>query len=61
MEEISEIQTRKRKEEEEEEDEDEEDDRLVIHSTPIKLNNVDVHDIEKQIKTDPILTDVEIL
>ena len=62
LEKISEERTRERREEEEEEDDDE---KLVIHSTgpSIKLNELDLQDINKDLKLepDPLLMDVEVL
>jgi hypothetical protein len=54
----------KRKLEEEEEDSDDEDDKLQIYgSMDLKLDNLDIHNLDKKfkIKTEPLLTDVEVL
>jgi hypothetical protein len=55
----------KRKLEEEEEDSDSDDeDKLQIHgSTDLKLDNLDIHNLDKKfkIKTEPLLTDVEVI
>ena len=54
---------RKLEEEEEESDSDDED-KLKIHgSTDLELDNLDIHNLDKKfkIKTEPLLTDVEVL
>ena len=66
LEKISKEQNEKRKLEEEEEDDydDYDDDKLTIHnSIDLKLDNLDVHNLDKKLKleTDPILTDIEVL
>ena len=62
LEKISQERHEQRKAEEEEEEED--DDKLTIHSaTPISLDKLDIHDLNKKldIKPDPILDDIEVL
>jgi hypothetical protein len=64
LEKISHEANEKRKLEEAEEDDDEDDEKLVIHdASPITLDTLDVHDLDKKISTkpDPILDDIEIL
>tara|TARA_B110000444_G_scaffold251954_1_gene280554 strand:+ start:1127 stop:2266 length:1140 start_codon:yes stop_codon:yes gene_type:complete len=49
---------------EEEEDSDDEDDKLEIHgSMDLELDNLDIHNLDKKfkIKTEPLLTDIEVL
>lgn len=60
---ISKENNEKRKLEEEEEDSDDED-KLEIHgSMDLELDNLDIHNLDKKfkIKTEPLLTDVEVL
>jgi hypothetical protein len=64
LEEISTMNHEKRKLEEEEEEEGGEGEEEKINiGTEIKLDNLDIHDIDKPLKTipDPILNDIEIL
>ena len=65
LEKISHEANEKRKlEEAEEDDDDDDDEKLVIHdASPITLDTLDVHDLDKKISTkpDPILDDIEIL
>ena len=64
LEKISHDANEKRKLEEAEEDDDYDEDKLVIHdASPITLDTLDVHDLDKKISTkpDPILDDIEIL
>jgi hypothetical protein len=61
LEEISEIRNRQRQEEEEEEEEEE---KLTIYNnTPINLESLDIHDLNKPVvlNSEPLLTDIEIL
>jgi len=61
---IADENNKKRKEEEEEEDSDDEEDKLKIHgSLDLELDNLDIHNLDKKfkIKTEPLLTDVEVL
>mgnify|MGYP001215811935 FL=1 len=63
LEKISHDANEKRKLEEAEEDDDD-DEKLVIHdASPITLDTLDVHDLDKKISTkpDPILDEIEIL
>ena len=60
LEEISEIRNRQRQEEEEEEEEE----KLTIYNnTPINLESLDIHDLNKPVvlNSEPLLTDIEIL
>ena len=55
---------RKLEEAEEDDDSDEEEDRIKIHnSTPIKLDTLDIHSLDKSLKINstPLLTDIEVL
>ena len=55
---------RRKLEEAEEDDDDYDEDKLVIHDvSPITLDTLDIHDLDKKISTkpDPILNDIEIL
>jgi len=64
LEKISHDANEKRKLEEAEEDDDYDDEKLVIHdASPITLDKLDVHDLDKKISTkpDPILDEIEIL
>ena len=64
LEKISHDANEKRKLEEAEEDDDYDEDKLVIHdASPITLDTLDIHDLNKKISTkpDPILNDIEIL
>ena len=64
LEKISHDANEKRKLEEAEEDDDYDEDKLVIHdASPITLDTLDIHDLDKKISTkpDPILNDIEIL
>ena len=61
---IAEENNKKRKLEEEEEDSDDDEDTLKIHgSMDLELDNLDIHNLDKKfkIKTEPLLTDVEVL
>jgi len=65
LEKISYERNEQRKLEEAEEDDDsDEEDRLRIHdSTPIKLDTLDIHSLDKSLKIEssPLLTDIEVL
>ena len=64
LEKISHDANERRKLEEAEEDDDYDEDKLVIHdASPITLDTLDIHDLNKKISTkpDPILNDIEIL
>ena len=64
LEKISHDANEKRKLEEAEEDYDDDDEKLVIHdASPITLDTLDIHDLDKKISTkpDPILDEIEIL
>lgn len=64
LEKISHDANERRKLEEAEEDDDYDEDKLVIHdASPITLDTLDIHDLDKKISTkpDPILNDIEIL
>ena len=55
---------RKLEEEEDDSDSDDEEERLEIHgSTDLELDNLDIHNLDKKfkIRTEPLLTDVEVL
>tara|TARA_Y100000591_G_C21854260_1_gene713942 strand:+ start:7354 stop:8580 length:1227 start_codon:yes stop_codon:yes gene_type:complete len=64
LEKISKEQNEKRKLEEAEEDEDEDDEKITIMGdTSIKLDNLDIHSLDKEVKLEPniILDDIEVL
>lgn len=64
LEKISHDANERRKLEEAEEEDDYDEDKLVIHdASPITLDTLDIHDLDKKISTkpDPILNDIEIL
>ena len=63
LEEISKTQNEKRKAEEAEEDDDDDDDSIKIFSdTPLTLDKLDIHDLNKELNINPpTLEGVEIL
>ena len=63
LETISQIQSQKRKEEEAMEDDDEDDKIKIFDDVSVKLDTLDVHNMDKQkkLKPDPVLTDFEVL
>lgn len=65
LEKISKEQNEKRKLEEAEEDDDDDDDEklTIMGNTSIKLDNLDIHSLDKEVKLEPniILDDIEVL
>ena len=64
LEKISKEQNERRKLEEAEEDDDDDDEKLTImDDTTIKLDTLDVHSLDKEIKLEPniLLDDIEVL
>ena len=63
LEQISKIQNEKRKLEEAEEDDNDEETIKIMGDTNIELDNLDIHDINKELKLEPdiILNDIEVL
>jgi len=64
LEKISKEQNEKRKLEEEEEEEDDDEDRIkIMDNTSIKLDTLDIHNLDKEIKLEPdiLLGDIEVL
>ena len=64
LEKISKEQNEKRKLEEAEEDDDDDDEKITIMGdTSIKLDNLDIHSLDKEVKLEPniILDDIEVL
>ena len=63
LEKISKEQNEKRKLEEAEEDDDDDEKITIMGDTDIKLDNLDIHDINKELKLEPdiVLNDIEVL
>ncbi len=64
LEKISKEQNEKRKLEEAEEDDDDDDEKLqIMDNTSIKLDTLDIHSLDKEVKLEPniILDDIEVL
>ena len=64
LEKISKEQNEKRKLEEAEEDDEDDDEKITIMGdTSIKLDNLDIHSLDKEVKLEPniILDDIEVL
>ena len=63
LEQISKEQNEKRKLEEAEEDDDDEEKITIMGDTSIKLDNLDIHNLNKELKLEPniILDNIEVL